>query len=154
MTKNLSKDDKSQLNRRPLYKHNMIGTRRWSHIFLSLYIVLYLPVLQCLFHIFKFSTSLFSVFSSFCIFRVYFFSILWSFLFFPNSQFFTYILTYLQVFYIFRIFQVFSRSSDVEGLTLFVVMNSLFLLKFTVNRTYSISCIKSITKLWIVPSGR
>ena len=105
-------------------------------------------------HLYSQFSLYFEVFSSFCIFRVYFFSILWSFLFFPNSQFFTYILTYLQVFYIFRIFQVFSRSSDVEGLTLFVVMNSLFLLKFTVNRTYSISCIKSITKLRIVPSGR
>ena len=40
---------------------------------------------------------------SFCIFRLYCSSILWSFLFFLNSQFFTYIFVYFQVSYIFHI---------------------------------------------------
>ena len=43
----------------------------------------------------------FQIFSSFCIFRVY----IMKFLFFLNSQFFTYIFAYSQVFYIFHIFR-------------------------------------------------
>ena len=124
-------------------------------IYFCLCISFYIYQFYNVYFIFSSFLHLYSQFSLAFVFSGFTFFLFYEvFYFFLILSFFTYILTYLQVFYIFRIFQVFSRSSDVEGLTLFVVMNSLFLLKFTVNRTYSISCIKSITKLWIVPSGR
>ena len=109
-------NNKSQLNGPLLYEHNMIAPQSWNR-FLLLYIVLYLQVLQCLFHIFNFSiSSLFSLYvlvlSCFCIFRVYLTSILC--VFFHNSQFFTYIFVYFgfSISFIFSGFIIFSIFSS------------------------------------------
>ena len=83
-----------------------------KHIFVVVYRSIFTGVTISIsyfsvFYIFFQFFQYFQAFSNFCIFRVYFSSILWSVLFFLGSQFFTNIFVYFQVFYVFHIFRVY-----------------------------------------------